>query len=126
MSKGNNYQKYYNQHKNEEAINEPIVKPQTEEVHAAEETAEPITEVTSEEVAAEPVPEKEVAEKKQRVIVVNANLVNLRKAPSKNAEILNIVRKGTKLEASAKLPEWTKVHFNGQDGYMMSKFLKEI
>lgn len=122
MSKSNNYQKYYNQHKNEETINEPIVKSQTEEVHAAE----PITEVTSEEVATEPVPEKEVAEKKQRVIVVNANLVNLRKAPSKNAEILNIVRKGTKLEASAKLPEWTKVHFNGQDGYMMSKFLKEI
>lgn len=126
MSKGNNYQKYYNQHKKEEAVNEPIVKPQTEEVHTAEETAEPTTEVTPEEVAAEPVSEKEVADKKQRVIVVNANLVNLRKAPSENAEILNVVRKGTKLEASEKLPEWTKVHFNGQDGYMMSQFLKEI
>ncbi len=126
MSKGNNYQKYYNQHKNKEAVNEPIVKPQTEEVHAAEETTEPTTEVTPEEVAAEPVPEKEVADKKQRVIVVNTNLVNLRKAPSKNAEILNVVRKGTTLEASAKLPEWTKVHFNGQDGYIMSMFLKEI
>ena len=126
MSKGNNYQKYYNQHKNEETVNEPIVKPQTEEVHAAEETAEPVTEAAPEEVATEPVPEKEVADKKQKVIVVNANLVNFRKAPSKNAEILNIVRKGTTLEASEKLPEWTKVHFNGQDGYIMSMFLKEI
>lgn len=126
MSKGNNYQKYYNQHKNEEAVNESIVKPQTEEVHAAEETAEPVTEAALEEVTTEPIPEKEVVDKKQKVIVVNANLVNFRKAPSKNAEILDIVRKGTTLEASEKLPEWTKVHFNGQDGYIMSKFLKEI
>lgn len=122
MSKNNNYQKYYNQHKGDETVNEPI-KPQPEEVSVKEDPTESQVS-TVEEIA----PKEETAEKGHGypVIVVNANLVNFRKAPSKEAEIIDIVRKGMRLTAFEQVSNWTKVRFDGHDGYIMSEFLKEI
>lgn len=123
MSKGNNYQNYYRRPKTEEAVNESV-ESQTEEVQdivAAEEPKEDVKEETAEEA---PVKEEP---KVRKAVVVNANLVNVRKSPSTSAEIINIARKGSAVDIVASFDqEWTQVKMGNQIGFMMSKFLKEI
>lgn len=126
MSKGNNYQKYYNRHKNEEAVNEPIVKPQTEEVHAAEETAEVPQEERHCEASAE---EQKMEEfKPKTATVIGAKRVNMRCDASKDAPVLTVLSEGKEVRIVEKSSDgvWSRIQCNGKYGFMMSQFLKEI
>lgn len=53
--------------------------------------------------------------------VVNDIKVALRSAPSKSASILTRVDKGQRVQVLSS--DWTRVSYNGQTGYMMTKFL---
>ena len=54
---------------------------------------------------------------------VTAYLLRLRKAPSKNAAVLNAFPRGTVVTILKKGDTWTKVKVRGQTGYMMTSML---
>lgn len=122
MSKNKDYRKFYNKPKKEETVNEPIVKPQTEEIHAAEETTETPQEET-------PVEEPKVEEPAiRKAKVVGATRVNVRKFGSKDADVITVMSANAEVELlDSNYSGWEKVKTpSGAIGYMMSQFLKEI
>lgn len=118
MSKNKNYSEFYK--KNEEV--------------KADEPVQEVEEVTSEEIqdAEEPAVEsEEVKEEKPEVIyrkaiVANANKVNFRAQPNKDAKILAVLPAGANVRIIEHGLEWTEIEFDNKTGYMMTKFLKEI
>lgn len=122
MSKNKDYRKFYNKPKKEETVNESIVKPQTKEIHAAEETQE-------ERYCEAPAEEQEVEELKiRKAKVVGAARVNVRQHPGKDAKVLTVLSENAEVEMlNNSNPGWNKVKTpSGAIGYMMSQFLKEI
>lgn len=118
MSKGKNYQQYYNSHDAKGEAND-VFESQAEEIKETVEVA-----------AEQPVEKerKETTEVKQAV-VVNANLVNVRKSPAEGSEIIDVVRKGTVVdlgETDVISKDWKHIKYGNITGFMMSKFLKEI
>lgn len=106
MSKNRNYSEYYK-------------KPEESKVD------EPVQEVE------EAAPKEEVKEEKPEVIyhkaiVANANKVNFREQPNKDAKVLAILPAGANVRFVEYGSEWTKIEFDNKTGYMMTKFLKEV
>ncbi|MGN1019739.1 MAG: SH3 domain-containing protein [Aristaeellaceae bacterium] len=51
--------------------------------------------------------------------------LNLRETPDANARVLTLIPDGTQLERLQAGSDWTKVRYDGQTGYVMTKFLQE-
>lgn len=123
MSKNRNYQNYYGKPVVNEPTNETIEQ-QTEEVKEIDGISETVADAASEEIKEAEAP---VATKK--AIVINANLVNMRESPVKDAAIICQVKKGTVVEIGSTTilgPDWSHIKVNNKTGFMMSQFLKEI
>lgn len=61
------------------------------------------------------------------VTAESGNTVNLRSNPTKNADIQEAVRVGTEVNVLEEYDDtWAKIKTNGNVGYMMRKFLREI
>ena len=58
------------------------------------------------------------------VIADSGRTVRMRKSPSTNASVLYEIPLGTNVEVMDLLDGWSQIIYNGQVGYMMSKFLK--
>lgn len=113
MSKNKNYTEYYK-------------KPTSEEVKADEPVQE-VEEVTSEEIQeAEEVKEEKPEVIYRKAIVANANKVNFRVQPNKDAKILAVLPAGANVRIIEHGLEWTEIEFDNKTGYMMTKFLKEV
>lgn len=52
--------------------------------------------------------------------------LNLRKAPSKDEEGFDVIRVGQKVEILKNEGDWMFVRVDGHEGYLMSKFVKEV
>lgn len=122
MSKNRNYQNYYSKPVTDEPANE-FIDQQTEEAKEIEDTSETVSDAVLEEAK---VPETPAT---KNAIVINANLVNMRENPVKDAAIICQVKKGTVVEIGSTTtidPDWSHIKVNNKTGFMMSKFLKEI
>lgn len=119
MSKNRNYQNCYSNPVVDEPANE-FIEQQTEESKETEDISETVSDAVLEE-AKTPVT--------KNAIVINANLVNMRENPVKDAAIICQVKKGTVVEIGGTTtidPDWSHIKVNNKTGFMMSKFLKEI
>lgn len=61
-----------------------------------------------------------------KVTAESGKTVNMRRNPSMNASVLKAIPIGEEVEVMDVLDGWSKISYNGQDGYMMSKFLVPI
>ena len=52
--------------------------------------------------------------------------LNLRKAPNRDEEGFDVIRVGQKVEILKNEGEWVFVRVDGHEGYLMSKFVKEV
>ncbi len=59
-------------------------------------------------------------------MVKTLDICKVREKPGTDAEVLGMVTLGVKLEKLGTEGEWTKVKFQGQEGYIKSELLKEI
>lgn len=116
MSKNKNYGNYYKNPIKEEP------KEEVEEVHTEEPTPEQ-----------EPIVETQVTPKaviqKTIAVVTGAAMVNLRKGPSKDFQVIASIPEKTAVKILDKTnKDWYKIEVNDITGigYMMSKYLKEI
>lgn len=123
MSKNKNYGGYFKSNKKEEEVNELIVKPQTEEIHAAEETQE-------ERHCEAPAEEQEVEDIRvaKQAKVSGAKRVNMRCDTSTDAPVLTVLSEGEVVRIVEKSSDgvWSRIQYNDKYGFMMSQFLKEI
>lgn len=53
----------------------------------------------------------------------NNGLLNMRKAASKNSDVVSRIPNKTQVEVLSKDGDWTKIRYNGKNGYVMSSFL---
>lgn len=123
MSKNRNYQNYYSKPVADEPTNEPIEQ-KTEDVKEIEVASETVADAVSEETK-----ETETPAITKKAIVINANLVNMRENPVKDAAIICQVKKGTVVEIGSTTilgSDWSHIKVNNKTGFMMSQFLKEI
>ncbi|MBR4542687.1 MAG: SH3 domain-containing protein [Lachnospiraceae bacterium] len=61
------------------------------------------------------------------IMVETTDTVNVRSADDENAERLGVVNEGTQLIClEQRANGWSKVEFNGEDGYIKTEFLKEL
>lgn len=54
---------------------------------------------------------------------VNNDVLNFRTAPSTNSKILGVLKRGDKVSVVQETVGWTKINYNGQEGYVSTKFL---
>lgn len=57
-------------------------------------------------------------------VKVNASNLNFRKGADMNAEVIRMLPRGTELERTENLGEWSKVTVDGVDGYVASRYLQ--
>lgn len=61
------------------------------------------------------------------IMVETTDTVNVRSADDENADRLGVVNEGTQLIClEQRANGWSKVEFNGEDGYIKTEFLKEL
>lgn len=60
---------------------------------------------------------------KSTVMYVDNDALNLRTSPSTNSKILTVLKRGDKVTVLQESVGWSKVNFNGQEGYVSTKFL---
>lgn len=61
------------------------------------------------------------------IMVETTDTVNVRSADNENADRLGVVNEGTQLICLEQRSNgWSKVEFNGEDGYIKTEFLKEL
>ena len=61
------------------------------------------------------------------IMVETTDTVNVRSADNENADRLGVVNEGTQLIClEQRANGWSKVEFNGEDGYIKTEFLKEL
>lgn len=67
--------------------------------------------------------------KGEKTVLYKAKVIggglNLRKQPSKSGEWLDQIPEGTSLDVMEEKQDWAKVTYNGQEGWVMKKFLEE-
>ncbi len=61
----------------------------------------------------------------ETIMVVKGGALNMRKAPSLTAEVIKQYPTGTWMTVIETEGEWSKVKVNGQEGYVMSKYLSD-
>lgn len=68
---------------------------------------------------------EEVKEVKEIVqaVVVNCTKLNLRKAASTNADILDTIENGEWVTVIKANKEWTKVEYKGTTGFVMNEYI---
>lgn len=63
----------------------------------------------------------------KKVEVHGCPALNVRKGPQKNAEVLEVVHEGAKLEVLKAIPNWYQVETeSGTTGYVMAEYTKEV
>lgn len=90
-------------------------------------TDEIVTESNVEEVEVTEIEESEDVEARY-LEVQNCDKLNVRKEPSKESEVLEVVPVKTRMKYTGSLAEeWTNVTMNdGTEGFVMTEFIKEI
>lgn len=63
---------------------------------------------------------------KARVVADSGSTVNMRKGPSMNYDIITRINIGDVVDVYGGDAEWQKIYYNGQYGYMMTKFLAPL
>ena len=115
MSKNKNYGSFYGK-------KEPIQ--ETVEV-SNDNKSEDI--FTKEEDIEAPAIEEAIPAKTNKAVVTGAKKVNLRYRATKSSQVINIIPEKAEVDIlDASNSEWWKITYKGIDGYMMSKFLKEV
>lgn len=56
----------------------------------------------------------------------NAVLANIRKLPTRESKMIELVQKGNDFEILEVADDWTKINFQGKIGWLMSKYVKEL
>lgn len=56
----------------------------------------------------------------------NAVLANIRKLPTRESKMIELVQKGNEFEILEVADDWTKINFQGKIGWLMSKYVKEL
>jgi len=81
-------------------------------------------------IESQPTPQPEVAaieatenENTATVQVAKNGLLNMRKEASKTSDIISRIRSGSSVQVLSKDEEWTKISFEGKDGYVISEYL---
>lgn len=99
---------------------------------------EPVVEETSEVVEkkieehSKPVEEKieSIAEEPKRIFaaVHGSSKVNMRKQPSTGSKIIKVLEQGSEVELVLPVATgiWTKIHHEGETGWMMARYLKRV
>ena len=59
-------------------------------------------------------------------VKVNASNLNFRASASMNADVIRMLPRGTVLERTENLGEWSKVTVDGVTGYAASRYLQEV
>lgn len=121
MSK--NYTNYSNKAVNKEAEKETVVEEQA--VEAVEETKEEVVEATVEEIKEEVVEEAAADDEILGIGVVTDCLkLNVRKQPSKDAEVLKIIDALTEVVILKEVNDFYEVALKtGESGYCMKKYI---
>jgi len=57
---------------------------------------------------------------------ITSGNINFRKSADKTGEIISVIPKGTELTIIENTDGWSKVSYNGQDGYINSKYIKSV
>lgn len=68
---------------------------------------------------------KEVKEpvKKNKIGVVTAEKLNVRKDPEKGDNVIKVINKGTRVVIRKELPGWYRIQFDNKFGFVMSEFI---
>ena len=115
MSK--NYNKYYNKPKQDEKTTEEVketTQEVTESVEEVEETSEEVEETVETNT---PAPIK--------LAMVLPDLLNFRSQPTvEDGNVIAVLKKGTDVEFVFNNGTWSSVIFNGEHGYVMSKYIQ--
>ena len=119
MSKNKNYGSFYGKKEPIQETVEVSYDNKTEEIPAKEEIVEaPVIE----ELKTEDIPAKA-----NKAAVTGAKKVNLRYRATKSSQVINIIPEKAEVDIlDTSNSEWWKITYKGIDGYMMSKFLKEV
>ena len=118
----NNKEKEVEETKKEEVVEEPIEEKEAVVEEPIEETVE---ETKKEEVVEETV--EEVPEDKEIIrygSLMNCELLNGRKEPDSNSDILLIINKDDVIKILEELDEFYKVLVNNKEVYCMKKFIE--
>lgn len=105
---GKNYNKYYNKNRN------------------TEDKKDTSAEVENKEEIVEKVEDKEPPTREPAKAIVNVDCLNFRAKPSKNAEILAILKKDGEIDLLSKETDvagWSYVSVDGKLGYVMTEFI---
>ena len=60
---------------------------------------------------------------KTTTMYVDNDVLNFRTAPSTNSKIIGVLKKGDKVSVMQESVGWSKINYNGQEGYVSTKFL---
>lgn len=68
---------------------------------------------------------KEVKEpaKKNKIGIVTAKKLNVRKDPEKGDNVIKVITKGTRVVIRKELPDWYRIQFDNKFGFVMSEFV---
>lgn len=58
-----------------------------------------------------------------QVSITKSN-VNFRNSPNQTGEIISVIPKNTEITIIENIDDWSKISYNGQEGYISSKFIK--
>lgn len=124
MSK--NYTNYSNKAVNKEAEKETVVEKTVEEkvVESVEEKNEEVAEATVEEIKEEVIEEQSDEEALGIGVVTDCLELNVRKQPSKDAEVLKTINALTEVVILKEINEFYEVALKtGESGYCMKKYI---
>lgn len=57
--------------------------------------------------------------------VVNTDKLNFRKGPSTSFEIIQVIKKGSKVQYISEENGWTKIKYNNNEGYVYTKYISD-
>lgn len=70
--------------------------------------------------------EETLEPKTRKGTLQNAVLANIRKLPTRESKMIELVQKGNEFEILEVADDWTKINFQGKIGWLMSKYVKEL